>query len=311
VRDHETPVNGDAKLNACGVAGNAVEQYIDPSYDDYGPKKRQRVSRWIEEPPVLATTLGEEPAQIVEADFSKARRVDRPLPGRVEGRSADRLALRTDEDQSVGRRRRLIYEVSLHSGEDVWRDQRRARDCRVALGLRIMASRASEYHEQDPVEVVVHRDSALVALGRLPEADRELLCLVAWADLSAEEAARVLSCSKPTLLVRLHRARRRFMAALADEDDVPSRVRRSKTVAQEVPPLDRFYRGRPSDEQGSNDREAGCRSPGRDPARRASGDVCSNRRNPADADRPSTAGAAGSTWNADRDPRGSTEWAVR
>lgn len=224
-------MNGDAKLNACGVAGNAVEQYIDPSYDDYGPKKRQRVSRWIEEPPVLATTLGEEPAQIVEADFSKARRVDRPLPGRVEGRSADRLALRTDEDQSVGRRRRLIYEVSLHSGEDVWRDQRRARDCRVALGLRIMASRASEYHEQDPVEVVVHRYSALVALGRLPEADRELLCLVAWADLSAEEAAgpqllqanaaRAPSPGETTVYGRARRRRRRPQSCAEIEDRRP------------------------------------------------------------------------------------------
>lgn len=59
-------------------------------------------------------------------------------------------------------------------------NQRRARDRRTALGVRIAASRASEHHGIDPAEIVVERDTALVALGRLPEADRKLLCLIAW-----------------------------------------------------------------------------------------------------------------------------------
>jgi RNA polymerase sigma-70 factor (ECF subfamily) len=53
------------------------------------------------------------------------------------------------------------------------------------------------------------------ALGaRLPERDRELLALLAWADLSLDEVAEVLGCSRPTLRVRLHRARHRFESAL-------------------------------------------------------------------------------------------------
>jgi len=55
------------------------------------------------------------------------------------------------------------------------------------------------------------------ALARLRARDRELLCLSAWDGLSNAEAAEVLECSPNTLGVRLHRARARFDAALADE----------------------------------------------------------------------------------------------
>lgn len=114
-------------------------------------------------------------------------------------------------------------------------NQRRARDRRTALGVRIAASRASEHHGSDPAEIVVERDKALVALGRLPEADRELLCLIAWGGLSPGEAARVLGCSKPTLIVRLHRARRRFDAGL-DDDDLPGPPRSPATIVHAFPP---------------------------------------------------------------------------
>ncbi len=54
------------------------------------------------------------------------------------------------------------------------------------------------------------------ALASLGERDREALLLIAWEGLSASEAAVVVGCSRGTFAVRLHRARRRLSAALAD-----------------------------------------------------------------------------------------------
>ena len=48
------------------------------------------------------------------------------------------------------------------------------------------------------------------ALERLPEKEREALRLLAWEGLSTAEAAVVLGCTRATLAVRVHRARRRL-----------------------------------------------------------------------------------------------------
>lgn len=53
------------------------------------------------------------------------------------------------------------------------------------------------------------------AWSRLRPADREVLALVAWEELSVTDAARVLGCSAPQFSVRLFRARRRFERLLA------------------------------------------------------------------------------------------------
>jgi RNA polymerase sigma-70 factor, ECF subfamily len=69
---------------------------------------------------------------------------------------------------------------------------------------------------QGPVEP---SDGALAgALASIGERDREVLLLVAWEGLSAEQAAAVLGCSRATFFVRLHRARRRLSAALGAEE---------------------------------------------------------------------------------------------
>ena len=52
----------------------------------------------------------------------------------------------------------------------------------------------------------------------LPEADREVLLLSIWDDLDRSAIAQVLGCSKPNVSVRLHRARRRLTATLAEVD---------------------------------------------------------------------------------------------
>ncbi|QFZ77828.1 sigma-70 family RNA polymerase sigma factor [Streptomyces fagopyri] len=75
-------------------------------------------------------------------------------------------------------------------------------------------SSGAETHVSDVAAVVTDRHIALEALASLPEADRELLTLIAWHGLSPKEAARVLDCTTATLTVRLYRARRRLEKAL-------------------------------------------------------------------------------------------------
>jgi RNA polymerase sigma-70 factor (ECF subfamily) len=59
-------------------------------------------------------------------------------------------------------------------------------------------------------------DAVKAALSMLPEADREVLLLSVWDDLGRGAIAQVLGCSKPNVSVRLHRARRRLRATLAE-----------------------------------------------------------------------------------------------
>ncbi|MGK5739245.1 RNA polymerase sigma factor [Micromonospora sp. URMC 103] len=56
------------------------------------------------------------------------------------------------------------------------------------------------------------------ALAGIAPSDREVLLLVAWADLSCEEVARALEIPAGTVRSRLHRARTRLRAALGDTD---------------------------------------------------------------------------------------------
>lgn len=97
----------------------------------------------------------------------------------------------------------------------------RSRHRQEALGLRITANLAGAVTAADPALEVAERDLTLVALSRLSEADRDVLCLLAWGGLDSSRAARVLGCTVATLRVRLHRARRRFEAALAAEEPEP------------------------------------------------------------------------------------------
>lgn len=48
----------------------------------------------------------------------------------------------------------------------------------------------------------------------LSPADREVLRLIAWEELSVAEAAQAMGCAAPVLSVRLHRARRRLQRLL-------------------------------------------------------------------------------------------------
>jgi RNA polymerase sigma-70 factor, ECF subfamily len=64
-----------------------------------------------------------------------------------------------------------------------------------------------------PDDVVALQD----ALGRLPEADRRVVVLSLVGGLPAAEVGRVVGATAGAVRVRLHRARRALMAALAPE----------------------------------------------------------------------------------------------
>jgi RNA polymerase sigma-70 factor (ECF subfamily) len=66
-------------------------------------------------------------------------------------------------------------------------------------------------------EVQLPTDPVLgVAFARLHEADREVLRLLAWEQLTVSEAAAVIGCSPVACRVRFHRARRRLARQLEE-----------------------------------------------------------------------------------------------
>jgi RNA polymerase sigma factor (sigma-70 family) len=65
------------------------------------------------------------------------------------------------------------------------------------------------------VDAAAQRAALAAALVEIAERDREVLLLVAWGQLSCEEAARALGIKAATARSRLHRARRKTRAALA------------------------------------------------------------------------------------------------
>ncbi len=72
----------------------------------------------------------------------------------------------------------------------------------------------------EPVALTDDLDPAIAAaLRQLSEPDREALLLVAWEDLTPALAAASLGIGASAFRVRLHRARRRFRAALEAADE--------------------------------------------------------------------------------------------
>jgi RNA polymerase sigma factor (sigma-70 family) len=83
-------------------------------------------------------------------------------------------------------------------------------------------ARAADAFDADAEHVAGRLDARALrarlaaALVDVPARDREVLLLVAWAQLSCQEAARALGIPAGTARSRLHRARRRTRAALGD-----------------------------------------------------------------------------------------------
>jgi RNA polymerase sigma factor (sigma-70 family) len=119
---------------------------------------------------------------------------------------------RLDEVPAGDEARLWLYGVARR----VLANQRRGHQRRERLNARL----------RDEVAVVSARamaerpapDSAVMAaLSRLDEADRELITLVAWEGLDRDQIATMLGCSRATIRVRLHRARRRLARLLGEE----------------------------------------------------------------------------------------------
>jgi RNA polymerase sigma-70 factor (ECF subfamily) len=69
------------------------------------------------------------------------------------------------------------------------------------------------------------------ALATLPDLYQEILRLVGWEELTAAEAAIVLGCSRTTASVRLYRARRLLLAALAAKNHTTEKSTRTMSPA--------------------------------------------------------------------------------
>ncbi len=80
-----------------------------------------------------------------------------------------------------------------------------------------------ELRRELPVNHAQEQSGLLEALAELSEADRELLTLIGWEELTPTQAARVLGISPLAARTRLHRARRRLRARLAEHPPENSR----------------------------------------------------------------------------------------
>jgi RNA polymerase sigma-70 factor, ECF subfamily len=98
-----------------------------------------------------------------------------------------------------------------------------ARNVRLNMAREVRRRRSREERGTTPpthgcfTAALEDRSALQSGLARLSEPDREVLMLAAWESLDRAQMARALGCSKATVAVRLHRARRRLAAVLATD----------------------------------------------------------------------------------------------
>jgi RNA polymerase sigma factor (sigma-70 family) len=120
---------------------------------------------------------------------------------------------------------RRLDAIPLDDGARLWllgaarrvlANERRGQARRTALHARLAAhpSGAGAEAVQAPAPDMAD-GRVLEALASLGDGDREVLLLLGWEELTAQEAAQVLGIRAGTFAVRLHRSRRRFALALA------------------------------------------------------------------------------------------------
>ena len=91
------------------------------------------------------------------------------------------------------------------------RSERRQSRLRQRLELLDQAA----YRGPDTALTAEERMAALTVLAEMPEREREALLLVAWDELTTDEAADVMGCRPGAMRTRIHRARKRLEEALA------------------------------------------------------------------------------------------------
>ena len=118
----------------------------------------------------------------------------------------------------------------LRIARGVLANRRRGDTRRRVLRGRLAAEAVSaERSRQDSSE---SESPVLRALARLSEHDQEVLLLVAWDGLDRARAARVLGISPGAFAVRLHRARRKFEAALTALSDADTRSQQRSSAME-------------------------------------------------------------------------------
>lgn len=118
------------------------------------------------------------------------------------------VAWRRLDDVPAGRERAWLYGTARFVIGNEARAARRREALTERLASLVSVHAAGE--GGDVAQDVVERETVYRALMALSEADREVLRLSEWEQLSGPEAAQVLGCSAATYRLRLHRARRRF-----------------------------------------------------------------------------------------------------
>ena len=100
------------------------------------------------------------------------------------------------------------------------RNDRRARSRRSALNLKASATRQPTVDSPDIAAITTaERESVLASLNKLPPADRLVLALRFFEDLSQAEMAEVLDCPVGTVKSRLSRAMAKLRDDLPDAAD--------------------------------------------------------------------------------------------
>ncbi len=97
---------------------------------------------------------------------------------------------------------------------NVWRNHTRSMRRHTRMLDRLPPPAAQLPDEPDDGSEVARVRAAFISLE---DADREVLALVAWDELTSEQLAAALECSPGAARVRLHRARSRLADALAAE----------------------------------------------------------------------------------------------
>ena len=150
---------------------------------------------------------------------------------RAHHRAVLRYAARRTDPDSAGDVVAETFLVAWRKLDDVPADPAQAEPWLYAVARRVLANaersrrrtqrvtarlsrQGDDDQAPDPAAVVSERQRVLQALSTLTEPDQEALRLVAWEGLDLTGAALAMGCSRSTMAVRLHRARRRLDQAM-------------------------------------------------------------------------------------------------
>ena len=125
------------------------------------------------------------------------------------------IAWRRIDDVPHGSEARLwLYGVARRVLANHRRGQRR----RIRLGGRLRDELTAWPYEDAAGSAAL--ETVVLAMAELSDDDREILRLVAWEGLTHDDLAIVFACSSNAAKIRVHRARKRLRAHLADSDVV-------------------------------------------------------------------------------------------